>query len=370
MRRNEIDWLRDGAVLLLFLYHTAVVFDPFSDNYVKSAVHGYIAGGIVLAMFFWYMPFLFFLAGASAHFSLEKRSNGKFMKERIKRLLIPLLFGVAVIIPPQGYVAKLWRGIPTGGYLHHWGAFLTTFTNLSGYDGNFTPAQLWFILYLFIISAALLPFLRYLQSEKGRYFLLKIKPVMLTPAGIAIAAALLFITRILPDIGGKNIFYFALIYAFGSIIYSDGDYIKKMCTVKWCALIGILILIPAFLWSEYMLYNKYTMLWLKAAEAIITIIMMIFAIIALVGFGVKYLNRGGKALSYLNGACFPVYILHQTVLILAAYAILQFKLPIAIQETLIITITVPVTFALYEIARRIPPLCFLLGIKSAKLVKH
>ena len=36
MRHKEIDWLRNGAVLMLFFYHTAVVFDPFSDNYVKD----------------------------------------------------------------------------------------------------------------------------------------------------------------------------------------------------------------------------------------------------------------------------------------------------------------------------------------------
>jgi glucans biosynthesis protein C len=370
MRRNEIDWLRNGAVLMLFFYHTAVVFDPFSDNYVKSSVHGCVAGGFILATFFWYMPLLFFLAGASAHFSLAKRSNGKFMKERVKRLLIPLLFGVLVIIPPQGYFAKLWRGIPTGGYLHHWGAFLTTFTDLSGNDGNFTPAHLWFILFLFVISALLLPLFRHFDHEKGQRFLAKIKPVMITPWGIVIAAVTLFIMRVIPDIGGKNIFYFGLIFVFGAVVYSDNDYIEKICAAKWRALIGLLIFCPLFLWSEYMMYEKYTMLWLKATEAMVSNIMMIFAIIVLIGFGTKYLSRGGKALSYLNEACFPVYIIHQTVLIAVAYYTLRLSLPIAVQAAIIIASTIVITFVLYEISKRIPPLRFLLGIKSPKTVNQ
>lgn len=364
LRRKEIDWLRDGAVLMLFLYHTAVIFDPFSDNYVKSSVHSYVAGGFILATFFWYMPLLFFLAGASAHFSLSKRKNGQFLKERLARLLVPFLFGVTIIVPPQGYFAKLWRGMPAGSYINYWCTFFKNITDLSGYDGNFTPAHLWFILFLFIISILLLPLLHHFEQEKGRKFLLKIKPIMISPYGIAIAGVLLFIMRAIPDIGGKNIFYFGLIYLFGALVYSDNDYIEKICDIKGRAIIIALSLSPLFLWSEYLMYKGGSMLWLKAVEAAVTTLMMMLVIIALVGYGTKYLNRGGKILSYLNKSCFPVYILHQTVLIGVAFYILRLHIPVATQALLIIAITVVLTFALYEGARRIPPLRFLLGIKS------
>lgn len=167
MRRKEIDWLRNGAVLMLFIFHTSVIFDSFEkDFYVRSVTHGLAADVFMLITFFWYMPLLFFLAGASAHFSLAKRTNRKFLKERVTRLLIPFLFGVLIVIPPQGYFAKLWHSIPTGGYLNHWIAFFTHVTDFSGNDGNLTPGHLWFILFLFLISALLLPLLRCFEQKK------------------------------------------------------------------------------------------------------------------------------------------------------------------------------------------------------------
>ena len=49
------------------------------------------------------MPMLFFLTGASTHFTLEKMSLKDYLQERIKRLLIPIIFGIIVIVPPQTY---------------------------------------------------------------------------------------------------------------------------------------------------------------------------------------------------------------------------------------------------------------------------
>ena len=337
-----------------------------SENHVKSAVKSNVAGGFILATFFWYMPLLFFLTGASAKFSLMKRTNGQFLKERMTRLLIPFLFGLAIIIPPQGYFAKLWRGMPTGGYLYYWGTFFTHVTDLSGYDGNLTPVHLWFILFLLVISILLLPLLRYLNKGSGERFLNKIKSLFLSLWGIIIAAILLFIMRAIPDIGGKNIFYFGLIYLFGAIVYNDNDYIHKISEIKGRCAIVLIMLCPIYLWSEYLSYKGNTMLWAKALEAMVTTVMMILAIIALVGYGKKYLNRGGKVLSYLNQACFPIYILHQTVLIGIAYFVLHLQVTIGVQAVLIISATVVLTFALYEAIKRIPPLRFLLGIKVVK----
>jgi surface polysaccharide O-acyltransferase-like enzyme len=358
---------------MLFIFHTSVIFDSFEkDFYVRSVTHGLVADVFMLITFFWYMPLLFFLAGASAYFSLVKRTNLQFLKERVTRLLIPFLFGVLIVIPPQGYFAKLWHAIPTGGYLNHCIAFFTHVTDFSGNDGNLTPAHLWFILFLFLISALLLPLLRYFEQEKGQQILLKIKPVLLSPWGLVIVSVLLFLMRIIPDIGGKNIFYFGLIYLFGAIVYSDKDYIEKLCARKGRAAIGLLVLSPVLVWVEY----KYTalngnvMLWFKAAVGMLEVVMMIFAIIALVGYGTKYLNRGGKVLTYLNEACFPIYILHQTVLIAVAYYVLTYlHAPIAAQAAVIILVTAVLTFALYEGIKRVPPLRFLFGIKKRQPVK-
>lgn len=75
------------------------------------------------------------------------------------------------------------------------------------------------------------------------------------------------------------------------------------------------------------------------------------------------LQYGGKVLSYLNEACFPVYILHQTVMVVIAYYLLNYTLPTYLSILIIMGSSVIITFGLYEIVRRIKIMRFLIGIK-------
>jgi peptidoglycan/LPS O-acetylase OafA/YrhL len=90
---------------------------------------------------------------------------------------------------------------------------------------------------------------------------------------------------------------------------------------------------------------------------------MITTITTIVGYGRKYLTMGGKVLSYLNKACFPVYIIHQTVIVIIGYYMLNYNLPILASFSIIIISSVLATFVIYEIFKRIKVVRFLVGIK-------
>ena len=99
-RRYDLDWLRILAVLLLIPFHTARLFDFWEPNYVKNAE---LSAGLTYQIAFigpWHMPLLFLLAGAATWYALDFRSDGDYVRERFKRLLVPLAFGVLVIVPP------------------------------------------------------------------------------------------------------------------------------------------------------------------------------------------------------------------------------------------------------------------------------
>ena len=72
MRRREIDWIRNICILMLFIYHTAVLFTDFGDFYIKAERSNLFSNIFILLTFSWYMPLLFFLAGASTYFALQK----------------------------------------------------------------------------------------------------------------------------------------------------------------------------------------------------------------------------------------------------------------------------------------------------------
>jgi fucose 4-O-acetylase-like acetyltransferase len=104
-RRYDIDWLRTIAVLLLFTYHTTRIFDDSQDFYIKNAIESANLTRIFInSVSPWHMPLFFLLAGASTWFALRFRSGRMYTKERFKRLLIPLIFGLLVIVPPQTYI--------------------------------------------------------------------------------------------------------------------------------------------------------------------------------------------------------------------------------------------------------------------------
>lgn len=52
-----------------------------------------VLSSFITAVSPWYMASLFLAAGLSARFSLQKRGKTGYVRERIKKLLIPLIIG-------------------------------------------------------------------------------------------------------------------------------------------------------------------------------------------------------------------------------------------------------------------------------------
>ena len=83
---------------MLFIYHTSAIFTDFGDFYIKTEKSNIFSNIFILLTFSWYMPLLFFLAGASTYFALKRRSEFEYIKERTKKLLLPFIFGIIVIL--------------------------------------------------------------------------------------------------------------------------------------------------------------------------------------------------------------------------------------------------------------------------------
>ena len=152
MRKYYIDNLRWLILLVLIPYHIAQAWNTWNEpNYIFFEGNRFISSIIV---FFspYFMPLLFLLAGISTRYALKKRTGREYLTERVKRLLVPLLFGTIVLMPVMTYIADLFHNSYNGGFIQHYAVFFTKFTDLIGADGGFSFGQFWFILYLFIIS--------------------------------------------------------------------------------------------------------------------------------------------------------------------------------------------------------------------------
>jgi peptidoglycan/LPS O-acetylase OafA/YrhL len=92
--------LRTLIVVGLVFFHSARVFDT-GDFYVKNEPRSELIDVVLAFASVWGMPLLFVISGMGIWYSLRKRSPGRFAPERVRRLLVPLVFGVLVIVPPQ-----------------------------------------------------------------------------------------------------------------------------------------------------------------------------------------------------------------------------------------------------------------------------
>lgn len=158
----DIDHLRNAAVLLLIVFHTARLFDA-EDWHIKDAGRYLAADLVVRGLNLMSMPLLFLLAGSSIAFSMRTRSLRAFARERVTRLLVPLLAGCVLFVMPQVWVERHALGAP-GRYspIDFEGSLLSfapRFFDCCYPQANFSWHHLWFLAYLFSYSLALLPLL-------------------------------------------------------------------------------------------------------------------------------------------------------------------------------------------------------------------
>jgi peptidoglycan/LPS O-acetylase OafA/YrhL len=74
-----------------------------------------------------------------------------------------------------------------------------------------------------------------------------------------------------------------------------------------------------------------------------------FLMVAILSLGHRYLNFGNALLKYLSEAAYPVYILHQTIIIMVAYYVVQWNTGVLPKYLALLTLSVAITLGLYEL---------------------
>lgn len=364
MRRYEIDWIRNISILMLFVYHTCAIFCQFGDFYIISQEKNLFADVIILLLFTWYMPMLFFLAGASTYFSFENRSMKEYIVERVKKLLVPLLFGIVFLVPPQTYLARVWRGESNLNYFSHLKFFFTNLTDFTGFDGAFSPAHLWFIFYLFVVSivGGIILFIIF-KKEKGEKLIYFLKKPFQYKYGFVFLIALGMCSDLFPSIMGKSILGCLLIFLLGYIVYEDDMILQKLINNRNKFL--ILLSIFAISGITYTLIFRPEEIDLKlwTLDSFLKNGVLICAICTVIGFSSIYLNKSNKLLKFLNKRTFSIYIIHQPILLILACIIMPLTKSTAMSIFLIIITSAILTFVIYEILSQFKIFNLVLGVK-------
>ena len=105
-RRYDLDWLRIIAILIVLIFHVGMFFNDW-DWHIKNNNTSDAFGYVMIWLHYWRLPLLLFISGAGTIYASAKRNEKQFALERAKRLLIPLVFSMFVIVPPQIYFERI-----------------------------------------------------------------------------------------------------------------------------------------------------------------------------------------------------------------------------------------------------------------------
>jgi glucan biosynthesis protein C len=407
-RRIYLDLWRVALVFGLIFFHTARIFDtlPLPEG-VKNEPGSLTATLLVAFFSLWGIPLMMAISGFTLWHSLRKRTGTIFLRERVQRLLVPFVFGVLAIVPLQVYF-HLKQVDPAGG-LTYW-QFLPQFFDVrpcpdlvnafvcpDPSSGLFTTAHLWFLKDLFIFSVLLLPVFQSLRGQRGRQvvgslagFLARPGAILLLGLPVAVVEAGL-VTSTMG--GGWNEYTYAVLLVCGFLIAADPRIREALGRAWWIALVVGLIAELTYMAGLYVLVEVHDVDPLHSFDWGSILWRMVKGmgawawVVAILGFGFRPVpardtqrsraplapgetamqpGLAARALAYAGEAFLAVYILHQTVVFVIGYYVVQWQTAALLKYAVISLASLVVTLLLYELAiRRVGVTRWLFGMRSS-----
>jgi peptidoglycan/LPS O-acetylase OafA/YrhL len=362
-----VDWLRVLAVLLLFPFHVSRVFNYGEPFYVKHAELSDPLGALIGFIDVWHMPLLFFLAGASTYFALGKRSGGGYLLERVKRLFVPLVFGFLVLIPPQTWYGGRFNESYSGSFWHYItsGDFLAWNVRDGGdYFGGFGIGHLWFVMVLFMLSVIILPLLLGGQTTRRARVSARIGRFLGRPVAWLAAAVFIMFGEALPELD-LSPFYYLTFFLLGYFALSSQAFPASALRFRRPALLAGALLTLFWVMSGDLRDSTPDPSFARTGLMLLGFLASWLMIVGLVGYGRRHLDRGSRTLAYLSESSYPVYLLHQTVIVVLAFYLVGLPGPGALTWVLLLVGSVAATFAIYEVMRHLP-LRVLFGMRLSR----
>lgn len=332
-RRADLDWLRVTAFGLLIFYHAGMAWSGWSWHVTSPDS----IEGLREAMRFlnrWRMPLIFVVSGAAIMLALGDRTPGAFVRDRLKRLLLPLVFGMVVIVPPQVYLERLYSGQFTGSFLQ-WlpHAFEGVYPR-----GNMSWHHLWFVAYVLVLTLVLLPVFLWARTEAGQS--------AVTKAGRTVARFGLHWAMILPlaastqwlapvswNINGlvgdwNGLMSYGALLLYGAFLFGSPDLLRALQRQRLFSL-AIGIAAYALLYAGYFEGTIRPVIppASRPVFALLSAINVMAWLFAIIGFAHRYLTRRPAFLSEATEAVYPFYLIHQTVTVVAVWALLTIGAP-------------------------------------------
>ncbi len=371
-RRYDLDWLRVLAFMILILYHVGMFYVADWGWHIKSAHTSETLQYFMMLVNPWRMPLLFLISGAALWFASKKVSAWSLLKLRVARLLPPLVLGMLVIVPPQMYFQILQAENVELSYAAFYRLYLDTGTEQ--FPAHHTPVglvtwnHLWFIPYLITYTLAfvvLKPVLDRLAAALGR---VRVPLAVLYSVPVLVLVQfVLFLRPHFPQTAAlvgdwySHALYFTLFLA-GYVMAGQLRIVQTLVdSRRLCLGISLVTYLLFLLIHDGVIFSESRADWV--ARALIQTLNGWSWLLTVMAWAAAWLNRPSRALTYMNTAILPWYVVHQTLTIILAWYLAPLGLQTGLEAFLVLAGTVAGCAISYELIRRTTVTRFLFGLK-------
>ena len=362
-----LDWLRIGAFAVLVLYHVGLYYVRW-DFHVKSPFSGPELEPWMKLSEPWRLSLLFMVSGAATSQMLRVGVDVALIRRRSRMLLLPLLCGVVLVVPPQSYFQVVQQYGYGGNFLDFLALYFSHFRGFcQGEKCLVLPTwnHLWFLPYLWSYTMVLCGLVAFWPQVLVATAAIVHKALgglalLVLPVGVLFSLRLALLTRYpsthaLWNDWFNHAVYFGMFLA-GALFATPKPMWERLAAVRWPALV-------AAIGSWYVL--AFAALGGLTEQAAVAINQWA-ALVAAFGFACVHLNFDNAWRARLTEAVFPVYILHQTIIIVGSQVLLPLRLRPLAEGPVLVVATFALSYAGYEVLRRISVLRPWFGMARTK----
>lgn len=373
-RRHEVDSLRVIAFMLLIFYHIGMYYVADWGWHIKSRHQSEWLQYPMIFLNQWRMPLIFFISGFALKMVEPKFTSLNLFNIRLFRLLLPLVVGMYIIVPPQAYFEALSRNLFDGGYWQFWLEYIQPSSELipqmvHSELGLLTWNHLWFLAYLWcytLVYLMLKPILiclaRLFEQTRANVLVIVIVPIIILTIYGVYLKPIFPKTNALSDDWYNHSIYFS-VFIFGYLGASSTRHWRAMIThrkrylvsalIAYCGIIILINMPQSF--DSHLIVKLLVQTWVYANAWL--------WLLTVVAYAGTYLNQPSKSVTYFNQAILPWYILHQTVTIIFASYLSQYQLVPLFEVGLLIVGTFLGCGLAYEMIKRFRLARLVFGMK-------
>ncbi|MBT8331458.1 MAG: acyltransferase, partial [Deltaproteobacteria bacterium] len=374
-RRYELDWLRILAILVVFVYHSSRFFN-LGDWHVKN-INTFVWVEIwnVFATR-WMMPLFFIISGASLFYALAKSGRWSgFYVDKFMRLMIPVLVAAVTHSALQVYLERLTHGQFSGSFF----LFLPVYFNGVyfgiGMPGNFAfhGMHLWYLLFIFLYSLICYRLFVWLKG-RGQGILNRIMSWFTVPGlmYVGFSIPLVVMKALIPPAvlqvgnGGWGFVHYIWFLIAGFMVVSSDRLQQHIKNQRWISLLLGVVLMTVYL---YQLFSPSRLAFTAEITGWMYALLNYFStwcwLLAILGFGMRYLAVDRPVLRPANEAVLPFFILHQTVLLFVGYFVMTWQIQDTLKWAIVFISSFIIIILLYGLlVRKFELLRFLFGMKT------